>query len=83
MELRSPHKLSIDPRRLVREKGNTALAELRLNRLHSSSTDLSDVALSLDSSSILFGGPQARARLLGGARSVLQSYRSSMAGVGD
>ena len=60
MELRDPNKPSIDPRRLVREQGSRALAEVLAStgyipQLHT----LSDVALALRQfHPILFGGPR-------------------------
>ena len=60
MELRDPNRPSIDPRRLVRERGNQALADLLaatgyIPQLHT----LSDVSLALRQfHPILFGGPR-------------------------
>ena len=60
MELRDPNKPSIDPRRLVRERGKEALADLlgATGYIPQSHT-LSDVALALRQfHPILFGGPR-------------------------
>ena len=60
MELRDPGKLSIDPRRLVRESGKQALADvLATTGYIPQASTLSDVALSLRQyHPILFGGPR-------------------------
>ncbi len=60
MELRDPNKPSIDPRRLVRECGKQALAEvLAATGYIPQSHTLSDVALALRQyHPILFGGPR-------------------------
>lgn len=60
MELRDPNKPSIDPRRLVREVGNQALAKmLAATGYIPQSHTLSDVALALRQyHPILFGGPR-------------------------
>ena len=60
MELRSPDKPSIDPRRLVRERGKEALADVlaSIGYIPQAHT-LSDVALALRQfHPILFGGPR-------------------------
>lgn len=60
MELKGPNKPSIDPRRLVRESGNQALAKmLAATGYIPQSHTLSDVALALRQyHPILFGGPR-------------------------
>lgn len=60
MELRNPDKPSVDPRRLVRERGNHALAEVLASTGYIPQLNtLSDVALSLRQfHPILFGGPR-------------------------
>src|SRR6266404_9090757 len=60
MELRNPNKPSIDPRRLVRERGKDALSELLGSTGYiPQSHTLTDVALALRQfHPILFGGPR-------------------------
>lgn len=60
MELRNPDKPSVDPRRLVRERGNHAFAEVLASTGYIPQLNtLSDVALSLRQfHPILFGGPR-------------------------
>ena len=60
MELRDPNKPSIDPRRLVRDEGKHALANiLAATGYIPQSHTLSDVALALRQyHPILFGGPR-------------------------